>query len=236
MNGDIVPETLAQLEHDFEAHLVRGTHEYAAAWLALNEIRDTEAWRGSLLSDGEVPQTFDEYVRDLVGRVRDRNPQLPISRATVFYNLKWLRRSVALGIEPQQVLNAPPSVMNELSHLAEWDSSTGHVRRLKEMVNVDALPGSGEPVDRFSELVRDVVHSTPIDARHLVKQIRRDYDDEFTYTVNVHEHLALRFISILRCQWTRRVDGDVVSSTWHDLLRDKNLPEEIASDFRKRLT
>lgn len=240
MTGDgmvVVEDTaeLSQLEHDFEAHLVRGTHEYVAAWLALREIRDSEAWRGSLTADGAVPQTFDEYVRDLVDRVKDRNPQLPISRATVFYNLKWLRRGEALGLEPEHVLNAPPSVMNELSQLAEWDSATGKVRKVKEIVNPDALPGHGEPEVRFMELVRDVVHSRIEDARRLVQQVRKSYSDEFQYTIVVHENGDLRFVSILRCNWTRRVDGYIVASEWYDLLRDKNLPTEIANDLRRRL-
>jgi len=224
---------LEEAERRFEAHIVRGTEEYVKAWLVLEHIRDSEAWRGTLLSDGTVAQSFESYVRDLIARLRERHPSLPISRSTVFYNLRWLRRANAIGVKPDMILSAPPSVMNRLSQMAEWDHRTGEIVEVHtDIVDVDALPGYGDEKERFAELVRDVIHSEPKDAHELVRRVQRDYSDEFTYTVTTWRNR----ITNIRVRFTRYVDGEPVESRWYELLPVcDDVPEEVIRDFAGRL-
>ena len=221
--------TLAEAEQEFENHIVSGTKHLHFAWLTLDAIRESGAWRGKVTAEGVKPSKFEEYLNDLLGCLKEKYPHLAVSRSSAFYNLKWIRRAEALDLPPGAVLAAPQTAMNMLSQMAEWDSKTGKIKKVNEdRTNVDALPGEGTPVERFQTFVGDVIHS-PYSIND-VSVMRKDYSDEFVYAITTFGDK----ITAIRVQWTKRVDGEATSAPWYDLFVD-TLPMPVMKDVAGRL-
>ena len=231
---DVVAITLKQLEQSFEDYFVRGTESYIAAWEILDSIRVSGMWSTAMLSDGSTPSSFEGYMMDLTDKLLDKYPQLPIRRSTAFYNLRWLRRANALGLPTDNVLHAPPSVMNKISNVSEWDSDTGELLSVdSSLIDVSKLPeGKDSDIDRFKDLISAVVYSRPKDAHILMDEVMLDYSDEFVYTIVVSSDR----VTTMRVRFTRYVNGVVKDVKWYDLINGTDtLPKEVIDNLCTKL-
>jgi len=225
--------TLLALEAEIERHLAQSTFSYLDAIRLIEDIRDERLWEGAVDAHGETYRSFEHYLKDFIARLKDRQPYLPVSRSTILYHLKWLRRARNLGIATEQMIQVSPSVMNRFNRATRWDEESGKLLEVDEsLLNMDVLPEGDTPEARVEEFIRDLAYAPPKDALRMAKLAFREISDHFLYTVAFWDNR----LTVLRANMVTYVDGRATSSRWYDLLYGTDrLPKELIDDLTSRL-
>ena len=225
IDGQVVvsAEQLRHLEKVIIGNLRQVQSSKVAIVEALMEIRDSGLW----LSDWPTPKTFEEYLDAFVGRVRDGNPDVTISRPTLQESMRfWKRLVLGSGADASAVLNAPVRLLRLLEGTAHFDKD-GKVTALSGGLNEDAMPQparEGEPQDRFNALLDTALSlQDQYEAVGFVKSVRNE--PEITFL----EGLGLRKVDV-RILLHRPEQPALTILRWNE-----RWPEYAEAEFWRRL-
>ena len=231
---------LRSLEARVESSLTRVASAMQDAYLALCEIRDTEAWREATDENGQpVYHTFKEYLADFRASLAERHPEIPVSYSTI-WNTLWALRALGdgLGIPRHAVIALPEMVRRELRNIARWDRATGEPVEVRPDV---VLPGDDDkPLrERVRMAVENVVAiATSGGEREALAYVRNDlrakpFAFSLSYRVVIHNG-RISAILIEEDRYDDRGEIDDYKRYVLSVIADR-VPKHVLADLCARL-